>query len=56
MLPPTDIEAKLLRQIVLAGMADQIAKKVSFDEIKEDHNKIKWKHAYKYVNYYEYFN
>lgn len=47
MVLPTDIEAKLLRQIVLAGMADQIAKKVSFDEIKEDHNKIKWKHAYK---------
>ncbi|XP_077262549.1 stromal cell-derived factor 2-like protein 1 [Temnothorax americanus] len=32
---PTDMEAKLLRQIVLAGMAD----------LKEDQDKAKWKHA-----------
>lgn len=48
MSPPTDIEAKLLRQILLAGMADQVAKKVSLDEVKEDQNKLKWKHAYRY--------
>ncbi|XP_029679744.1 probable ATP-dependent RNA helicase kurz [Formica exsecta] len=47
MSPPTDMKAKLLRQIILAGMADQIAKKVSSDEIKEDQDKIKWKHAYR---------
>ncbi|XP_077265816.1 uncharacterized protein LOC143899403 isoform X3 [Temnothorax americanus] len=34
---PTDMEAKLLRQIVLAGMAD----------LKEDQDKAKWKHAYR---------
>lgn len=45
-MSPTDMEAKLLRQIILAGMADQIAKKVSPDEIK-DEDKIKWKHAYR---------
>lgn len=56
MSPPTDMEAKLLRQIILAGMADQIAKKVSSDEIKENQDKIKWKHAYRYaVNYYQWF-
>ncbi|XP_077280163.1 putative ATP-dependent RNA helicase kurz isoform X2 [Temnothorax americanus] len=32
---PTDMEAKLLRQIVLAGMAD----------LKGDQDKAKWKHA-----------
>ncbi|KAL6420695.1 hypothetical protein ACFW04_013977 [Cataglyphis niger] len=47
MAPPTDAAAKLLRQIILAGMADQIANKVSPDEIKEDQDKIKWKHAYR---------
>ncbi|KAG7212083.1 hypothetical protein KM043_012436 [Ampulex compressa] len=47
MAPPTDMEAKLLRQLILAGMADQVAKKVLPDEIKEDQDKAKWKYAYK---------
>lgn len=52
MLPPTDLQAKLLRQIVLAGMVDQIAHKLSPEEIKEYSSKdegsnIKWKYAYK---------
>ncbi|XP_071574805.1 uncharacterized protein [Temnothorax nylanderi] len=34
------------RQIVLAGMADQVARKVLPDEVKEDQDKAKWKHAY----------
>lgn len=46
---PTDTEAKLLRQLVLAGMADQVARKVLPNEIKEDQNKAKWKHAYRYA-------
>ncbi|KAK2584403.1 hypothetical protein KPH14_006785 [Odynerus spinipes] len=46
MPPPTDMQTKLLRQILLAGMADQIARKVSSEEI-EDEDKAKWKHAYK---------
>lgn len=49
MPPPTELEAKLLRQIVLAGMGDQVARKVSPDEIKEDEDKAKWKHAYKTI-------
>ncbi|XP_066602003.1 probable ATP-dependent RNA helicase kurz [Prorops nasuta] len=47
MAPPTDSQAKLLRQIILSGMADQIARKVPPDEVKEDQDKIKWKYAYK---------
>ncbi|CAK9818656.1 Probable ATP-dependent RNA helicase kurz [Anthophora quadrimaculata] len=47
MKPPVDTEAKLLRQIVLAGMADQVARKVMPDEINEDQDKAKWKYAYK---------
>lgn len=49
MRPPTDTEAKLLRQIVLAGMADQVARKVLPDEVKEDQDKATWKYAYRYV-------
>ncbi|KAF3423576.1 hypothetical protein E2986_06215 [Frieseomelitta varia] len=47
MKPPIDTEAKLLRQIVLAGMADQVARKVMPDEVNEDQDKAKWKYAYK---------
>ncbi|KOC64378.1 putative ATP-dependent RNA helicase kurz [Habropoda laboriosa] len=47
MKPPVDAEAKLLRQIVLTGMADQVAKKVMPDEVNEDQDKVKWKYAYK---------
>ncbi|XP_076756292.1 putative ATP-dependent RNA helicase kurz [Xylocopa sonorina] len=47
MKPPVDMEAKLLRQIVLAGMADQVARKVMPDEVNEDQDKAKWKYAYK---------
>ncbi|KAH0955035.1 hypothetical protein HN011_004649 [Eciton burchellii] len=47
MPPPTGMEAKLLRQIVLAGMTDQVAKKVLPDEVKEDQDKTKWKYAYR---------
>ncbi|OAD58855.1 putative ATP-dependent RNA helicase kurz [Eufriesea mexicana] len=44
---PVDMEANLLRQIVLAGMADQVARKVMPDEVNEDQDKIKWKYAYR---------
>ncbi|XP_008191976.1 probable ATP-dependent RNA helicase kurz [Tribolium castaneum] len=32
--PPTDLQAKLLRQILLAGMGDQIAKKIESEDKK----------------------
>lgn len=55
MPPPTDTEAKLLRQIVLAGMADQIARKVAPDDVKEDQDKSKWKYAYRCPYIVDYF-
>ncbi|PSN33185.1 putative ATP-dependent RNA helicase kurz [Blattella germanica] len=47
MRPPTDVQSKLLRQILLAGMPDQVAHKVSASEIKENEDKAKWQHAYR---------
>ena len=47
MPPPTDIQSKLLRQIMLAGMPDQVAHKVPESEIKENEDKAKWKFAYR---------
>jgi ATP-dependent RNA helicase DHX37/DHR1 len=47
MPPPTNLEAKLLRQILLAGMGDQIARKVPDSEIKEPGDQIKIKFAYR---------
>lgn len=48
MKPPTDHQAKLLRQIVLAGMGDQVAHKVDPNEIANDEDKRKWKRAYRH--------
>ncbi|XP_017777417.1 PREDICTED: probable ATP-dependent RNA helicase kurz [Nicrophorus vespilloides] len=48
--PPTDIQAKLLRQILLSGMGDQVAKKVMMEELKEDEDKAKYKYAYRANN------
>lgn len=45
--PPTDVHAKLLRQILLAGMGDQVAKIIPQDEINDKDEKRKLKYAYK---------
>lgn len=45
--PPTDIQAKLLRQILLSGMADQVAKLIPQDEINDKDERRKLKYAYK---------
>lgn len=47
MAPPTDLQAKLLRQILLAGMGDQVARKVSEEELSDKDDKRKFKHAYR---------
>lgn len=39
--PPSDLQAKLLRQILLTGMGDQVAKKIEAGE-GEDHKKLKY--------------
>ncbi|KAK3913986.1 putative ATP-dependent RNA helicase kurz [Frankliniella fusca] len=46
MSPPTDMQAKLLRQVLLSGLVDQVAKRVDPEELKEGEDKRKWKHAY----------
>ncbi|KAB0791931.1 hypothetical protein PPYR_03731 [Photinus pyralis] len=48
--PPTDLQAKLLRQIMLAGMADQVARKLDPDELAEGEDKAKFKYAYRANN------
>ncbi|KAF7991807.1 hypothetical protein HCN44_010608 [Aphidius gifuensis] len=49
MLPPNDEQSLLLRQIILAGMVDHVAKKIKRDEIKDDQDKDKYKYAYKTI-------
>ncbi|XP_074037700.1 putative ATP-dependent RNA helicase kurz [Leptinotarsa decemlineata] len=50
MPPPTDLQAKLLRQLLLAANGDQVAKKISPEEVKEDEEKSKYKYAYRANN------
>lgn len=45
--PPTDIQAKLLRQILLSGMADQVARLIPQEEISDKDDRRKFKYAYK---------
>lgn len=47
MPPPSDIQAKLLRQILLAGMGDQVARKISQDELTNKDDKREYKYAYR---------
>ncbi|KAK9876121.1 hypothetical protein WA026_011238 [Henosepilachna vigintioctopunctata] len=44
--PPNEAHAKLLRQILLCGLGDQIAKKMTLDEVPQGENKTKYKYAY----------
>ncbi|XP_067635803.1 probable ATP-dependent RNA helicase kurz [Eurosta solidaginis] len=46
MSPPTDAQARFLRQILLAGMADRVAHKVSLAEISDKEEKRRLKYAY----------
>ncbi|XP_010083530.1 PREDICTED: probable ATP-dependent RNA helicase DHX37, partial [Pterocles gutturalis] len=43
MKPPTEAQATYLRQIVLAGLGDQVARRVQAEELLDE----KWKNAYK---------
>ncbi|XP_074777587.1 putative ATP-dependent RNA helicase DHX37 isoform X2 [Athene noctua] len=43
MKPPTEAQATFLRQIVLAGLGDHVARRVQAEELLDD----KWKNAYK---------
>lgn len=44
---PTDHQAKLLRQILLSGMGDQVAKKISDDEMKDSEDRRRLKYGYR---------
>lgn len=46
MEPPTDQQAKMLRQILLSGLGDQVARKIPDDELKLKEDKHKLKYAY----------
>lgn len=45
--PPSDIQAKLLRQILLSGMPDRVARLVTQEEIADKNDRRKFKYAYK---------
>ena len=45
-LAPNQTEAFLLRQILLAGLSDQVAKRISPDELPEGADRKKFKNAY----------
>lgn len=45
--PPTDLQAKLLRQILLAGMSDQVARRIPDDELTDKDDRRKFKYAYR---------
>ncbi|XP_058445760.1 probable ATP-dependent RNA helicase kurz [Malaya genurostris] len=46
LLPPNDTQAKLLRQLMLIGMADRVAHKIPDSELKLNVDRIKYKYAY----------
>lgn len=45
--PPSDVQAKLLRQILLSGMPDQVARLIPQEEITDKDDRRKFKYAYK---------
>ncbi|XP_013145897.1 PREDICTED: probable ATP-dependent RNA helicase kurz [Papilio polytes] len=46
MKPPDEKQARLLRQLVLSGLGDQVGKKIALHEVKEGEDKRKFKYAY----------
>lgn len=47
MPPPSDAQARHLRQLLLSGLVDQVARRVDLDEIKDAADRPRWKHAYR---------
>ncbi|CAB3262611.1 unnamed protein product [Arctia plantaginis] len=46
MKPPDDNQARLLRQLVLSGLGDQVGRKIGLEEVKQGEDKRKYKYAY----------
>lgn len=47
MAPPTELQAKQLRQILMAGLPDHVARRIAPNEIKEAEDRRKYKYAYR---------
>lgn len=45
--PPSEEQARLLRQVVLSGTVDRVARRVDDYELKTPEDKLKWRHAYR---------
>ncbi|XP_037092523.1 probable ATP-dependent RNA helicase DHX37 [Pollicipes pollicipes] len=45
--PPSEPQCRLLRQVLLAGLPDHVARRVEPDEIKNAEDRPKWKGAYR---------
>ncbi|XP_045770744.1 probable ATP-dependent RNA helicase kurz [Maniola jurtina] len=50
MKPPDDKQARLLRQLLLSGLGDQVGRKIGLEEVKEGEDKRKFKYAYHCAN------
>lgn len=48
--PPNETQARLLRQVLLAGMGDQVAKKITKEDVNDDEEIDKLKYAYRTIN------
>ncbi|XP_037935392.1 probable ATP-dependent RNA helicase kurz [Teleopsis dalmanni] len=46
MAPPTDAQARFMRQILLAGMGDRVARKITLSDISDKEEKRRLKYAY----------
>ncbi|XP_049879398.1 probable ATP-dependent RNA helicase kurz [Pectinophora gossypiella] len=46
MTPPDDVQARLLRQLLLSGLGDQVARKIALEEVKQGEDKRKYKYVY----------
>lgn len=49
MSPPTEVQALLLRQIILSGLPDRVGRKILESELKEGQDPKVYRHAYRCV-------
>ena len=47
MAPPSEAEARLLRQLVLSGAVDRVARRVDDEELRDAKEKQRWRGAYR---------
>ena len=49
--PPSEAQCRLLRQVLLAGLPDHVARRVDPHEINNPEDRPKWKGAYRLVSH-----